>query len=120
MNNKLIVYVLDGCKRCQALKTSLSEQNIKYQEVSCDSDRNSITCDNLESELDCRYYPIIEIKKRVEKDKGGYFVFVDETLAIHSCTKYDDLAVRRKIKDGYFAICTRSPSEMIQELIKNI
>lgn len=93
---------------------------LKYAEVLCDEDRNSIQCDNIEIELDCRFYPMAMITKKVEKDKGGYFVYADDNLVIHYCTKYDDVMLKRKIKSEYHAICVHSATDMIDQILKNI
>lgn len=119
MKTKLTLYTLDGCKKCQALKDTLTIESIVFDEISCDQDRNGIRCDNMEIDLDCNFYPIAVITKKVEKDRGGYHVYTEENTAIHFCTKYDELMIKRKIKNDYFAMCVHNTTEMIDLIKKN-
>lgn len=116
---KLTLYTLSTCKKCQSLKEVLTNESIHFDEVLCDEDRNGVKCDNIEFEVDCNFYPMAVITKKIEKDKGGYFVYVDELLVIHFCTKYDDLMVRRRIKSEYYAICVHNTADMLDLIKKN-
>jgi hypothetical protein len=118
--NKLTLFTLSTCKKCQILKDALIEQNTKFDEVTCDSSANSLRCDNIEIEIDCNFYPMALITKKIEKDRGGYYVYVDERLIIHFCTKYDDLLIKRKLGNDYYAMCVHSTADMIQLINKHI
>jgi hypothetical protein len=59
------------------------------------------------------------ITKKVERDRGGYFVYGEEKVIIHFCTKYDDAMIKRKINTDYFAVCALNTTDMLQLIIKN-
>jgi len=117
--NKLILYTLSTCKKCHSVKDALIHEGIQFNEVLCDDDKNGLKCDNLEIEVDCGFYPMAVITKKVEKDRGGFFVYVEEKTFIHFCTKYDDLMVKRKIGSDSFAICGLNTTDMLQLIMKN-
>jgi len=117
--NKLTIHTLNGCPKCQSLKEALVIEGIVYDEITCDLPANSVKCDEIELEIDCNFYPIAVITKKVEKDRGGYYVYADERLVIHFCTKYDDFMVKRKIKNESYAICVLNTADMIDLIKKN-
>ena len=45
MNNKIELYVLDGCEKCTRIKYALISDEIEYEEISCTSSENK-KCDN--------------------------------------------------------------------------
>jgi hypothetical protein len=63
MNNKIELYLLDGCDRCSRIKYALLADEIKYEEVNCTSSESS-KCDSLEDKLDCGRYPMAVVKKK--------------------------------------------------------
>jgi len=118
-NNKLTIHTLNGCLKCQGLKEILAIEGVYYDEVVCDSSANSVKCDEMELEIDCNFYPMAIITKKVEKDRGGYYVYADERLIIHFCTKYDDFMIKRKIKSETYAICVLNTYDMVDLIKKN-
>lgn len=56
----IVIYTLNGCSVCKALKSMLDADKIDYTEKCCDYYENE--CDYVESESDCNNYPIIHIK----------------------------------------------------------
>lgn len=63
MNNKIEIYILDGCEKCTRIKYALISEDIEYEEISCTSSENK-KCDSLEDRVDCGRYPMAVIKKR--------------------------------------------------------
>jgi glutaredoxin len=117
--NKLILYTLSTCKKCHSVKEALIHEGIYFDEILCDDDKNSTKCDNLEIEVDCSFYPMAVITKKVERDRGGYYVYAEEKTIIHFCTKYDDVMIKRKINTDNFAVCALNTTDMLQLIIKN-
>jgi hypothetical protein len=118
-NNKLTLYTLSTCNKCHSVKEALVHEGVYFDEIICHENKNGLRCDNLEIEIDCNFYPIAVFTKKVERDKGGYFVYSEEKTVIHFCTKYDDSMIKRKINTDYFAICALSTSDMLQLIMKN-
>lgn len=119
IKSKLAIHTLSGCKKCENLKEILNLEGISYEEVVCDSRANSVKCDQIELDIDCSFYPIAIITKKVEKDRGGYYVYADEKLIIHFCTKYDDFMIKRKINNESYAMCVLSSADMVELIKKN-
>jgi len=119
MKTKLTLYTLSGCKKCQHLKELLLHEQLSYDEILCDNDSNSVKCDNIEIDVDCNFYPMAVLSKKIEKDKGGYFVYAEEKLVIHYCTKYDDLLIKRKINNECLAMCVHTNADMVELIKKN-
>jgi len=119
MKTKLTLYTLSTCKKCHSVKEALVHEGIYFDEVVCDDYKNGLKCDNLEIEVDCNFYPMAVITKKVERDRGGYFVYGEEKVIIHFCTKYDDAMIKRKINTDYFAVCALNTTDMLQLIIKN-
>ena len=119
MKTKLTLYTLSGCKKCLHLKELLDVEQIAYDEVLCDNNNNSIKCDNLEIEVDCNFYPMAILTKKIEKDKGGYFVYAEERLVIHYCTRYDELLIKIKINNDYLAMRVHTNADMVELIKKN-
>ena len=63
MKNKLELYLLDGCDRCNRIKYMILAEELEYEAVNCTSSTNNI-CDKLEDKVDCGRYPMAVIKKK--------------------------------------------------------
>lgn len=72
-NSKLELYVLDGCKKCAAIKVALDLEKIEYTEHNCTSSENQ-DCDAIEDSINCGRYPIAVIKN----NRGTTIVYTCE------------------------------------------
>ena len=117
--SKITLYTLSTCNTCRMVKEALIHEGVAFDEILCDEDKNSYKCDNFEIEIDCNFYPMAIISKKVERDRGGYFVYVDEKTVIHFCKSYDDIMIKRKINSDYSAICAMNVINFVELIFKN-
>lgn len=104
MNNKIELYVLDGCEKCTRIKYALISEEIDYEEMNCTSSENK-KCDNLEDRVDCGKYPMAVVKKRgatsviyfCEKQSTGGTTVVNRRISVDSEDKFI-----QEIKKAYF------------------
>jgi len=57
--NRLLVYSLKGCDKCEYLLSKLDFLSIPYQKYVCEDE--SEICDNLEEFTNCFTYPILKV-----------------------------------------------------------
>lgn len=104
MNNKIELYVLDGCEKCTRIKYALISDEIEYEEISCTSSENK-KCDNLEDRVDCGKYPMAVVKKRgatstiyfCEGKSTGGTTIINRRIPVDSEDKFI-----QEIKKAYF------------------
>ena len=70
---EITLYTISDCKYCQALKGTLQELRIPFNNI--DVEQNESVGDYLESKLETEYYPIICYKKA----PGEYTYIISET-----------------------------------------
>ena len=75
MKYKIVLATLSGCKLCQGLKDLLSQNNIKFTEVSCGEDPG--LCDQLENLTKSSKYPMAIIKDQTKNLDYVYFQSFD-------------------------------------------
>lgn len=55
--NRISLLLLEGCKRCETLKSALEKNNTNFESTVCKSD--TALCDNIEDIINCSNYPIV-------------------------------------------------------------
>ena len=100
---QITAITLNGCNRCESLKSRLKLAGISYEEVDCD--RFSGYCDALEAATNTEGYPmaILHLPNALEL----YYV-VDE---------YSDIHLKGTNIDGYTLMPQVSTEQLINSLI---
>lgn len=61
MGNGIMVYALETCDKCNALRNGLDENNIQYQYINIS--KNNELGDKLENVYKCTSYPMVLVNK---------------------------------------------------------
>jgi len=107
MKYKIVIATLKGCSSCEALKSILFQNNVKYVEVPCDEDPGM--CDQLEKLTKSSKYPMAIIKDLTKNLDYVYFTGID----------YNELGKENIIDSKVRTVAFFSP-EMIIKKINNI